>query len=157
MSAKAVWTVFVVLILALGAWWALYPRLQVPPAVQSQTSQTQEQPAGPAVDNRYAPPPKLAVHHTVANGANVYSGSLSIRSCNTFTSGLSSSGSSPVHLQLNFTVRDGTGSCLDSTAAQDVPQPFSLSYSSEISSKTPVLDSVTVNGTAVPFTLVEGK
>lgn len=151
MSNKWVIAVFILVVIA-AAWWGL---VSYSPPASPQAAQ-QELRIPPA-DTHYAPPATLAVNHSVVNGANVYSGTLPIRSCNTFSGGLSASGGDPVHVQLNFKIFDGDGTCLGSSAAEDTPQPFSMSFSSKASTATPIVDSVSINDAAVPFKLVEGR
>ena len=149
MSGK--WTIaaFILVVIA-AAWWGIVNYAPQP------AQQAQAQPL-PPTDTHYKAPAPLAVNHSTASGANVYSGTLPLRSCNVLSGGLATLGGSPVHLTLTFTVFDADGTCLASTAAEDASQPFSMSFSSKTSTLTPVLDSVTVNGASVPFTIVEGK
>ncbi len=149
--SKVTWIAVVLLVVVLGVW--LYVSYPMQPQPAPQTAQQRIPPA----DTHYTPPATLALHHSVVAGANVYSGNLPIRSCNTFSGGLAASGGDPIHVQLNFRIFDGDGTCLTSTAAEDAQQPFTLSYSSKTSTKAPVLDSVSINGASIPFTLVEGK
>jgi hypothetical protein len=110
----------------------------------------------PPQDTHYTAPAALSVRHTVVAGAETYSGTFPIRPCNTFSSGHKTAGSEPAHVQLNFTVLDGDGTCQASRAAEDTQQPYSLSFSTTAKQTKPsVLDSVILNGKAIPYTVVE--
>ncbi len=151
MQTKWLIVTFLVLAVVIGAWVALVylPHTsQVPQPVVQRI---------PPVDTHYTAPPALIVHHTVVNGANVYAGTLPIRSCNTIATGLSSSGSAPVELTISFKVFDGDGTCLTATSAESDQQPFSVSFSSKVSTRSPVVTALTINGSSVPFKVVEGE
>ncbi len=121
------------LVLIIFGWWKL-STLQTPPSAASHTS--------------------IVIHHTLVDGANVYSGLLeSAGVCKTISSGISASGQSPAHIMLLLATAPHPGTC---TLPANPPDDFSVSFQST-DTHAPVLNGVVLNGAAVAYTLVESN
>ena len=105
------------------------------------------------VDDAYALPAPVQIYYSKKNGTNTYTGSLTIPSCDNFLTGISATGNQPAHLRLSFTITRDTTSC--GAATPTLAVPFSVTYSSNKSSKKPIVDGVDINNAAAAFSVIE--
>ena len=137
---------FVVLV----TWWAV-SAFQIPPEANQIQIATNH--AVSDVDDRYALTAPVQIYHTDSHGTNVYTGSLTIPSCDNFLTGISASGNQPAHLRLSFTITRQDATC--GAPSPTLAVPFSVTYSSTKSTKKPIVDGVDVNNTAAAFSVIE--
>ena len=142
-------SLIIFLFIILAAWWAVSSfkvhRATPTPAATRATS----------VDNAYNVTGPINIYHAASkDGSDVYSGSLTIPSCDEFLTAVSALGSQPARIRLSFTISRPSSACADQESTQ-LSVPFSVTFSSNKSSKTPVVDSVKVNNEAAAFSIVE--
>lgn len=95
----------------------------------------------------------LAIRHSVTGAAHTYVGSVQVPACEALSAGLQSTGVSPAHLTVLLEFRSIPSCSGGASASED----FSLSYDIGKGMQAPVVDGVTLNGTAATFSLVEPR
>ena len=90
-------SLIIFLFVILAAWWAVssfqpphQPRTSAPAVVEKNVVFSSKGP--------------ITIYHSKNNGSEVYTGSVTIASCEEFLTGISASGGEPAHLRLSFTI-----------------------------------------------------
>lgn len=139
-------SLIIFLFVILAAWWAVSSFKPLHPSTSNYSSV-----AGGRELVHLDP---ITIYHSQLKGSEVYSGSVTIPSCDEFLTGISASGQAPAHLHLSFQVTKASVPCQTPGVS---PIPFNVSFSSSKNSAKPILDSVDVNNAAATFSIVEVK
>jgi hypothetical protein len=146
-------SLIIFLFVILAAWWAVSSF--EPTRLQGSNSNTVADTIhGSQPDSEVVQAQPITIYHSNQHGSEVYSGSVTIPSCDEFLTGISATGRTPAHLRLSFTVSKPSQQCQNSGMSS---VPFTVSFSSEKNDTRPILDSVHVNNAAATFSLIEVK
>ena len=147
-SRTALLLLFVILF---AFWWGVSIISQKTPPAPIASPQTT------LIDNRvaFSTTSPIIVHYSVDKNTHTYSGTLMLpSSCDTLGTGVTTSGSEPIHISILLSVLRSTSNCHEGPGDAE---PFSVSISSKAKSAAPLFDGVTVNSAITSSTLVETK